>query len=258
MEICVLGSGSSGNCTYVAVGGTRVLIDAGMGYRDTGSRLADLGVSLDSLSGVLITHNHKDHWKSAEPIRRRHATDFYANEGTAASIELDEDRTEFDWRIFQSGSSFVVGQLQVETFSVQHDAADTVGFVISAGSTRLGVATDLGMVTSTVVNKLSNCDALILETNYDPEMLLQSSRPKSKITRIFGPSGHLSNEDAAELLSRVLCPRLRTVFLAHRSSECNTPVLAERALRAVLQKAGRDEIRLLHTYPDAMSERIEI
>ncbi|MEI7902964.1 MAG: MBL fold metallo-hydrolase [bacterium] len=258
MRICVLGSGSSGNCTYVAAGDTRVLVDAGLGYRDTCTRLAELGTTLDSVSGVLFTHHHGDHCKSAGPIWRRHATPLYANELTSDSIDSTDRNTVFKWNIFETGSLVTVGQLQVETFSVTHDANDTVGFVITSGGVRLGVATDLGMATPMVVSKLSDCDALILETNHDPEMLLQSRRPKGKITRIIGPSGHLSNEDAAKLLFRVLCPRLRTVFLAHRSSDCNTPFLAESALGTILIKAGREDIRLLHTYPEALSEMIEI
>ena len=259
MEICVLGSGSSGNCTYVSFGDTRVLIDAGLNYSETCKRLAVLGVPLDSISGILFTHNHADHCQSAGPLWRRHATPLFANEGTAISIDKKfEKNTVFKWNSFDTCSPFSIGQLQVEAFSVQHDAADTVGFVLSTDCFRVGIATDLGIVTPMVECKLSECDVLILETNHDPEMLVQSKRPKKNIDRILGPRGHLSNENAADILARLLCPRLSTVFLAHRSSDCNTLVLAERALSSVIQKAGRDDIRLLHTYSDDLSQRIKI
>jgi phosphoribosyl 1,2-cyclic phosphodiesterase len=259
MEICVLGSGSSGNCTFVSFGDTKVLIDAGLNYSETCARLAVLGVTLDSISGILFTHNHADHCQSAGPLWRRHATPLFANEGTAISIDKKfEKNTVFKWNIFDTCSPFSVGHLQVEAFSVQHDAADTVGFVLSTDCFRVGIATDLGMVTPMVECKLSDCDVLILETNHDPEMLLQSKRPKNNIARILGPHGHLSNENAADMLTKLLCPRLRMIFLAHRSSDCNTPFLAERALSDVIKRAGRTDIRLLHTYSDSLSERIQI
>jgi len=258
MEIYVLGSGSTGNCTYVAAGGTRLLVDAGLGYKDTLARLAELSTTLDSVSGVIITHDHCDHSRSASAIRRRHKVPLFANEGTVASIELSDSYKPVDWNIFECNSPFNIGHLQVGAFSVPHDAADTVGFVLTDGNARLGVATDVGVVTHRVKEKLADCNALILETNHDPEMLFQSGRHRSMITRIFGPKGHLCNEDAADLLSQVLCPRLQTVFLAHRSPDCNTPFLAESAFRAVLKKAGREDISLIHTYAEAVSERIEI
>jgi phosphoribosyl 1,2-cyclic phosphodiesterase len=243
---------------YVAGGGTRILIDAGLGIRETTARLAQLNVPLETIQGVLFTHDHADHCLRVDAWRRRHATPFYANEATAASIEQNVQKTDFAWNIFENGSPFLIGQLRVEPFSVPHDAADAVGFVIAEGGVRLGIATDLGMATILIRRKLAECDALILETNHDVEMLQRSERPWAVIQRIRGRQGHLSNEDAAELLASVLSPRLRTVFLAHLSAACNSPVLAERAVRAVLQQANREDIQLVHTSPDTISARIEI
>lgn len=258
MEICVLASGSAGNCIYVAGGGTRLLVDAGLGRKETVVRLAQIGLTLDAIDAVLFSHDHTDHCQRADVLHRRHALPFYANEGTAAGIEQAIRRTGIVWKIFETGSPFPVGGLQVEPFSVPHDAADAVGFVISDGCARLGIATDLGTATVLVRRKLADCDALILETNHDVEMLKQSGRPWSLIQRILGRHGHLSNEDAAEVLVSVLGPRLRTVFLAHLSTECNTPALAERVVREALRRAGRDDVRLVPTSADAISERIEI
>ncbi|MFZ4396784.1 MAG: MBL fold metallo-hydrolase [Kiritimatiellia bacterium] len=258
MEICVLASGSDGNCIYVAGGGTRLLIDAGLSRKETAARLAQLGVELDVISGVLFTHDHADHCVRADVIHRRHALPFYANEGTAAGIDQVTKRSDLVWKIFETGSPFPVGSLQVEPFSVPHDAADAVGFVISDGRMRLGIATDLGMATTLIRNRLSDCDALILEANHDVEMLRLSGRPWSLIQRILGRQGHLSNEAAAELLASVLGPRLRVVFMAHLSVDCNTPALAENAMREVLKRVGREDIRLVRTRADAISERIEL
>jgi phosphoribosyl 1,2-cyclic phosphodiesterase len=258
MEICVLGSGSSGNCIYAAGGGTRLLIDAGLSLKETTARLAQIGQEMRAIDALLFTHDHADHCQGADVFHRRHRLPFYANEGTAAGIEQTVKCPELSWQIFEAGSSFAVGGLQVEPFSVPHDAADAVGFVISDGQARLGIATDFGTVTALIRRKLADCDALVLETNHDVEMLRQSGRPWSLIQRILGRHGHLSNEAAAELLGSVLGPRLRTVFLAHLSEACNTPALAERAVRAVLRQAGREDIRLVQTSPDEVSERVEL
>ena len=258
MEICVLASGSTGNCIYVAGGETRLLIDAGLSLKATSARLAQLGLAMDAITAVLFTHDHADHCQRADVFHRRHGLAFYANEGTAAGIDLATKCADITWTIFEAGSSFAIGGLQIEPFSVPHDAADAVGFVISDGKVRLGLATDLGMATTLIRRKLADCDVLILETNHDVEMLKQSGRPWSLIQRILGRQGHLSNEDAAELLASVLGPRLRTIFLAHLSAECNTPALAERAVREVLRRAGRDDIRLVHTSAAEISARVEL
>ena len=258
MEICVLASGSTGNCIYVAGGGTRVLIDAGLSLKETSARLAQLGLEMSAISAVLFTHDHGDHCQRADVIHRRHGLPFYANEGTAEGIEQTTKRSDLTWQIFETGSPFTIGSLHIEPFSVPHDAADAVGFVITEGSIRLGVATDFGVATTLIRSKLADCDALILETNHDVEMLKQSGRPWSLIQRILGRQGHLSNEAAAELLASVLGPRLRAVFLAHLSEHCNTPQLAEHALSTVLQRAGRADIRLVQTCADQISARVEL
>ena len=258
MEVCVLGSGSAGNCLYVAGNGTRLLVDAGLGLRETVARLAGLGVAPDAMTAVLFTHEHIDHCRGAAALRRRHKATFYANEGTIAGVELAAPRLQCGWQVFETGSPFVVGDLAVEPFSVPHDASDTVGFTIDDGRTRLGIATDLGTVTALVRRKLSGCDALIVETNHDVEMLKHSGRPWSVIQRILGRLGHLSNEDAAALLADVLGPRLKTVFLAHLSAACNTPVLAERAVREALHRACREDVRLISTSPDVPTLRLEL
>jgi len=258
VEVCVLASGSAGNCIYVSGAGTRLLIDAGLSLREITARLRQLDVAVDSIQAVLFTHDHLDHCSGAGVLWRRHALPLFANEGTAAGIELAVKGLQAEWNIFETGSAFPVGGLAVEAFSVSHDAADAVGFVIADDRARIGIVTDLGMVTTLVQRKLASCDLLVLETNHDVEMLRQSGRPWSLIQRIQGRQGHLSNEDAAVLLENVLGPRLQAIFLAHLSEQCNAPHLAERAVREVLRRAGREDIRLEHTRPDAISARIEL
>ena len=253
-----MASGSSGNCLYVAGGGTRLLVDAGLSRRETAARLAAIGVEVGAIDAVLFTHDHDDHCRGAPLLLRRHRLPFFANEGTSQGVEHVNRGFGADWRIFETGSTFGVGGLRVEAFSVPHDASDTVGFAIGDGRVRLGIATDLGSVTALVRHKLAACHALVLEANHDVEMLRQSGRPWSLIQRILGPRGHLSNEQAADLLAGVIGPELRVLVLAHLSAECNTPALAAHAVRAVLRDAGRADVRIEIAAADAAGPRLEL
>ena len=258
MEVCVLASGSGGNCLYVAGGGTRLLVDAGLSLKVLAARLKQVGVDPDDIQAVLLTHDHADHCSGVGVLRRRHGLPFYANEGTAAGVELALGEKDTAWSIFETGTPFEVGGLTVEPFSVPHDAADAVGFVVTDGRCRLGIATDLGMATTLVRRKLSDCDALVLEANHDVELLQQSGRPWSLLQRIRGRHGHLSNDAAATLLAEVLGPRLKAVVLAHLSAECNAPGLAERTVRAALRRAGREDVRVEIAAADANSALLEV
>jgi phosphoribosyl 1,2-cyclic phosphodiesterase len=253
VEICVLGSGSGGNSIYVAAGATRVLIDAGLSARETAARLSGIGRELSDLSAVLFTHDHTDHCSGIAVLCRKHRVRLLANEGTAAGVERAVTGLTTPFDIFETACCFGVGELTFEPFNVPHDASDPVGFVVSDGRIRLGVATDLGSVTTVVRHRLSDCDALVLECNHDVEMVMQSKRPKSVQQRILGPHGHLCNEVACELLATVLSPRLKVVFPAHLSAECNSATLAERIVRDVLVRAGRSDVRVEMTHQDHAS-----
>lgn len=249
MEVCVLASGSSGNCIYVAAGGTRLLLDFGLSMREVSRRLGEIGQSLDEIDAVLCTHDHTDHCRGLAVAARRHPFRLLANGGTAEAVErtVRNGATPPRWEVFESGAAFPVGTLTVESFSVPHDAADTVGYVVSDGRTRLGLCTDLGVATAVVRRRLAGCDALILEFNHDVEMVMQSERPWSLKQRILSRFGHLSNEDAAALLGELASTRLQVVFPAHLSEECNTAGLAERAARQALDRAGCNATRLVMT-----------
>ncbi|MDD5705151.1 MAG: MBL fold metallo-hydrolase [Kiritimatiellae bacterium] len=250
MEICVLGSGSSGNCIYVAAGGTRLLVDAGLRLRTLRARLALLNCAPADIDAVLLTHEHVDHCVGLANLSRHcPALRLLANEGTAAGVEsVVRQPLGNSWDIFETGTAFEIGALRVESFPVPHDTGDPVAYVLDDGIHRLGVATDFGISTPVVRRHLHDCDALILETNHDVEMLRQSGRPWSLIQRILGHHGHLSNEQAAELLAEVAGPRLKTIFPAHLSADCNTPDLADYALRRVLRELRRDDIIIEPTH----------
>lgn len=244
MEICVLASGSKGNCVYVAGGGVAVLVDAGLSARELGSRLKEAGIAPESIQAVLFTHDHTDHCRGIEVFSRRYPVRLFANQGTSEGIEQVCRGFAPEWEIFETASAFEIGGLRVEAFTVSHDAADPVGFVFDDGVSRLCVATDLGQGSPLVCSKLAQCHAAILESNHDAEMLRQSGRPWPLKTRIAGRSGHLSNDDAAALICASLSERLHTLLLAHLSEECNTPALALHTMRQALRAAGREDVRV--------------
>ena len=244
MEVCVLASGSKGNCIYVSGGGTSLLVDAGLSARELVSRMQRVDIAPESIQAVLFTHDHVDHYRGVEVFSRKYPVRLFANEGTAAGIEACCPKLSCGWEIFETASAFDIGGLKVEAFTVPHDAADPVGFVFDDGGSRLCLATDLGQATPLICAKLAQCHAAILESNHDYDMLMQSERPWPLKTRIAGRSGHLSNDDAAALMCTSLSQQLHTLYLAHLSEECNTPALALNTMRQALRKAGREDVRV--------------
>lgn len=243
MKIALLASGSSGNFTFVSGGGTRILLDAGTCCRTICSALASIGEDAAALDGICLTHDHVDHVKALATLeKKRSGVPLYATDGTIETVCRDcgEAAGDWPWTSIAPGEPFRIGALELEPFSVPHDAADPVGYVLSDGAARFGLVTDIGSVPSHVRHALRDCDALAVEFNHDPEMLLQSSRPWSLKQRIAGRSGHLSNPDAADLLAAVATPRLKAVFPVHVSAECNAPHLAVRAAREALESVGLD------------------
>ncbi len=245
MEVCVLASGSKGNSIFIAGGGTALLVDTGLSARELVGRLNTAGIDPASVNAVLCTHDHSDHYKGLEVFSRRYpAVRLFANESTAAGIEQAFPQRSFDWEIFETSSSFEIGGLRIEPFTVSHDASDPVGFLFDDGVSRLCVVTDLGQDSPVVRDKLARCHCVILESNHDPDMLMASNRVWSLKSRIAGRSGHLSNADAADLMSRVAGQELQTLLLAHLSEECNTCALALNTMRQALQQVGRRDVRI--------------
>ena len=265
MQICVLNSGSSGNCLFLSSGGTSILVDAGISFLKIRKRLEAIGHEPSELSAVLVTHEHSDHCTGLPMLCAKvPGLTLYANYETSQGVE-DAVRADIKpehplrWANFETGDSFEVGAFTVETFGIQHDTADPVAYVVSDGKCRVGIATDLGCVTEVVKRHLSGCDALVLETNHDVDMLMESDRSWALKQRIRGRNGHLSNEQAAELLAYVYTDRLRVVFPAHVSGDCNTPELAAGAVRIALRALKcADRVAICLTYRDAASPPVEL
>jgi len=241
IEVTVLASGSSGNALLVRSGESAVLVDAGLSARRLTSALQACGVAPESLSGILLTHEHGDHTKGLKVFAEKHPVPVFVNPLTADHLKRAGIRAQ--WNLFASGSAFSLGGLDVLPFSVPHDAADPVGFVLRAGGLGFAVLTDLGYATRNVVDSVRGVNALLIETNHD-EALLQkdTKRPWSVKQRIMSRHGHLSNAAAADLVSEVATDALRHVLLAHLSRDCNSPELAVDAVGTRLRAGGCDRV----------------
>lgn len=259
LGLTILGSGSGGNAVVVHSEAGALLIDAGFSARELERRLAAAGLDPASLRGVLITHEHRDHVEGLRVFAGRYPElPTYANILTAERLRYLDALPE-RLVIFNNGQPFPLGPFVVEAFSISHDAADPVGFVIRHRERRIvGFATDLGYIGQLVPLKLRDCQALVLESNHDKKLLLDSSRPAQLKNRILGKRGHLSNEDALELIAKTVGPATRHLVLAHLSGECNRPDLVERLARERLAALGRPDLTLYLARQDEPSPPIVI
>ncbi|MGD9874101.1 MAG: MBL fold metallo-hydrolase [Kiritimatiellia bacterium] len=252
-SVCVLASGSSGNCTYVSADGAAILIDAGISGKETERRLEEIGADPAALQAICVSHEHTDHTAGIGVLYRRHSIPLFANSATINGIGRQRGMDGLPWNIFTTGQPFRVGPLEIEPFSVPHDAYDPVGFVIRSSSSTIGVVTDMGTATTLIRTRLRECDALVIETNHDENMLHNAQRPWALKQRILGRQGHLSNRQAAAVIEEIAGPRLRQIFLAHLSSDCNEPQLAEREMRETVERTGHRHIQIACTFPDRIS-----
>lgn len=234
VSVCVLASGSRGNAIYVSDGRTAILIDAGLSGIEIQRRMAAKGLDPGSLDAILVSHEHADHIQGVGVLSRRFGLPVHISGATCeASKKMLGKLTAI--RPFRCGRNFFIGDLIVHPFSTSHDAVDSAGFTIRCNGSKVGVATDLGIATTVVKTHLQACDILILEANHDDRMLIDGPYPWPLKQRIRGRSGHLSNDDAASLLSNLQHDRLLHVILAHLSEENNTPDIARKVIERVLQ-----------------------
>ncbi|HWI41577.1 MAG TPA: MBL fold metallo-hydrolase [Verrucomicrobiae bacterium] len=234
MRVCLLASGSKGNAIYVESGNTRLLVDAGLAAREIDRRLAAIGVEGTSLDAVLVTHEHSDHVRGAGAVARRYRIPVMLSHGTARPARTMLGKVEA--REFESSQPFTFRDLRIDPFPITHDAADPVGFIIDSAEGRVGVATDLGIATRLVQDKLASCRILVLEFNHDEEMLVNGPYPWHLKQRIRSRHGHLSNGESALLLEDILHGGLEAVFLAHLSEVNNHPEIALKAAASTVSR----------------------
>ncbi|MBI2432191.1 MAG: MBL fold metallo-hydrolase [Candidatus Hydrogenedentes bacterium] len=235
LRFSLLGSGSSGNAALVVSPRTKVLIDNGLSFRQLEARVSAIGSSLEGLDAVFVTHEHGDHVHGLGTLARRLDVPVFMTEETFRSLppgvgKLPRIET------FEAGDTVRVADLEVSSFSIAHDAADPVSFTIACDGAKLGLAIDVGHVSQLVRNRLSRCHALVLESNYCPDMLMQGSYPPQVQQRIRGRLGHMSNYDMTSLLNTLLHDALKLVVLVHISERNNHPDLVRRLAQQVLAK----------------------
>jgi phosphoribosyl 1,2-cyclic phosphodiesterase len=239
-----LGSGSEGNALLVEVQSgattTRVLLDCGFSAKEVERRLARLGLGVEGLDAILITHEHSDHIGSALTLARKWSIPLHMSWGTARAVGADE--AEVELHVLWGDEAVAIGDLSVLPYTVPHDAREPLQYVMSDGASRLGVLTDVGTSTPHISNVLSGCDALVLECNHDVRMLAASRYPQSLKARIGGNHGHLNNEAAAEILASLDRSRLRHLVAAHLSQQNNSPELAQAAMAGVLGAAATEVV----------------
>lgn len=221
MKICTLASGSKGNCLFLETGGVRLLIDAGLSLREITARLLASRIAPDSIHAVLVTHEHGDHIRSVGSLARRYKIPVLVSYATRQTAERYLQKTEL--LEFETGYSFTFRDILIDPFPVSHDCCDPVGFVLESAEGKAGTATDLGMVTRLVREKLRGCRALNLESNHDPEMLLNGPYPWNLKQRIKSRHGHLSNQESLELLHDLAHEGLEALVMAHLSEVNNHP-----------------------------------
>lgn len=242
LRFCSLGSGSEGNALVVEASAglftTRVLVDNGFGPRELARRLARVGLALDDLDALVFTHEHSDHIGGARVLLRKRRIAVFASRGTASAAEIDTETL----HVLSHDHPCAIGELSVLPFAVPHDAAEPLQFVFSDGDARLGLLTDIGAPTAEVIAVLGGVDGLILECNHDAQMLAGSDYPAFLKVRIAGDHGHLSNDQAAELLGALDRSRLHVLAAAHLSRKNNRPKLARQAMASVM---GSDEDEIL-------------
>ncbi|HIF18205.1 MAG TPA: MBL fold metallo-hydrolase [Cycloclasticus sp.] len=230
MRFASLGSGSRGNSTLVQHGNTLLMIDNGFSTKEADKRMAKLGVSGEDISAILVTHEHADHLGGVARYARRYGMPVWASHGTASMIK-DLDGVE----CFNSHQSFELGEFSIEPILVPHDAREPTQFIFKSNELKLGVMTDTGSITQHMVEALTGCDALLLECNYDREMLLNGAYPESLKRRVVGDWGHLDNLQSVDLLKQLETKKLQHLVLAHVSEKNNSHELVLDCVSAAIQ-----------------------
>ena len=245
MKVVTLASSSKANSTYIESGDVRLLFDMGLSGKATFDRLNELGVLPMSLSGIFITHEHKDHCRGLRVFTTKYNVPVYVNNPTAELLaaELPPD---VKLRIISVQEEVIFNGLRVIPFSVPHNSVEPLGYSIIAEKKKVGILTDCGFATNLVKERLKNVDLLLIESNYDEELLKNSSYPWSIKQRISGRLGHLSNSESANLIAELFKGRKAKVILGHLSENTNTPELAAAAVETALRNNVNNSHEIYH------------
>lgn len=254
IKFCSLSSGSSGNCQYIGTDRIKILIDSGLSGKKIESLLLSIDVRPEEIDYILVTHEHIDHVKGVGVLSRRYDIPIFANEKTWTSMgRLIGNIRDKNIRIFQSEKDFELGDLGIYPFKVFHDAAEPVGYIFYHKGTKISIMTDTGWVNDNMKNTIKDSSLYLIESNHDTQMLKEGSYPWPLKKRILSTKGHLSNMDAARVLSEVLSGNGEIVLLGHLSKDNNIPELAYDTVREYIKDYGlsvKDNITLDLTFRD--------
>lgn len=240
LRVASLGSGSAGNSTLIRSATTTLLLDCGFTLKETVARLATLGLTLDKLDAILVSHEHSDHVRGLGPIVRKCGAPVWITHG---SFDAWRDKKITRVNFCTAHQSFSIGDIAVDPFPTPHDAAESCQYVFSvsaaSATTRFVALTDLGVCTPHIFEKLKSANAVLIECNYDLEMLRNGPYPVSLQSRIRSRFGHLGNQQAAEVLAQIDHAQLQTILLGHLSERNNTPELAHQTVSSQLENTHR-------------------
>ena len=239
----MLGSGSSGNATLVSDGDTHILVDVGLSGRETGRRLAQCGLSPQQISAIVVSHEHGDHTRGIAPFAKHLQVPVFITDGAYAAADLAIDGA--NRQRIESGCPFEVHGILFTPFAVPHDAADPIAFCIEKDGTKIAIVLDLGYISNLAIERLKGCDAIVLESNHDINMLKVGPYPWALKQRVLSRRGHLSNDGVAEYLATGFDGQARHLILAHLSEKNNLPELALLSARRALEE--RSSLSALQT-----------
>lgn len=246
-KFCSLYSGSTGNSLFIESNNTKILVDAGESCKKIVQSLSNIDIPINSIDGIIVTHEHIDHVKGLGTISKKFNIPVYANIETWDAMPLQKDKIDItNIRTFNVKETFEIGDLKINPFSIPHDAANPCGFNIYYNNNKISIATDLGHMNSEILNNLENSSFILLESNYDSNILKCSPYPYHLKQRIAGPNGHLSNDMAGKTISHLINTGLKQVMLGHLSKENNFPELAYKTVveRLIENNYNESSIRL--------------
>ena len=259
MRLCSIASGSSGNCVYVGTDTTHLLVDVGISGKRVEAGLQELGIGMRDIDGVFLTHEHADHISGLGVLARKYGVPVYGTGGTLGAVRANPSLGTIDEELFhyvKADEKLTVKDVTLYPIRTSHDAAEPVAYRVSHDKKKIGIITDLGCYNDYTVECLRDLDLLYLEANHDVNMLQVGPYPYYLKQRILGRKGHLSNEAAGKLLSRLLHDRMQAVVLGHLSQENNLPELAYETVRVEVTMA--DTGYKADDFPVYVAKRSEI
>lgn len=259
LNFCSLYSGSSGNSLLVETENSKILIDAGVSSKKIETALYNLEIDPSTIDGILITHEHSDHVQGLGTFAKKFDLPVFVNQKTLDAMPKQKEKIDNkNIKKFKIEEKFEIKDLKIKPFSIPHDAANPCGFNIFKDNKKISIATDIGHMTNGILKNLEDSIFVLLESNYDPEVLKFSRYPYILKTRIAGPTGHLPNETAGKTISHLLNSGLKQALLGHLSKESNFPELAYKTVmeEIIANNHNENSLKLSVASRDIPGDRI--